>query len=62
MEALIDMAKAMEHRQFIFITPQDVSSIKTDPMLRILKLNPPSRREIAGSPEQQTLDFSQSQS
>jgi chromosome segregation ATPase len=61
-EALIKMAKAMQHRQFIFITPQDVSNVEVDPMLKVVKMKPPARNNIAGLPEQQTLDFSQSQS
>lgn len=59
-QALIEMAKGMAHRQFVFITPQDVSSVTTDPMLKVLKMTPPARTTIAGGPSQQTLDFSQS--
>ena len=58
-EALINMAKAMNHRQFIFITPQDVSNVDTDPMLKIVKMKPPARNIEAGGPTQQTLEFSQ---
>ena len=58
-EALIEMAKSMGHRQFIFITPQDISNVKTDPQLKILKLHPPARNNFAGLHSQQTLDFSQ---
>jgi structural maintenance of chromosomes protein 6 len=57
MESLIEMAKAMSHRQFIFITPQDVSNVTTDPMLKILKLGAPDRSDVAGMPTQQTLEF-----
>jgi chromosome segregation ATPase len=60
-KSLIHVAKKLNHRQFIFITPQDLSSIKADPQLKILKLNPPERHHNAGGPTQQTLDFSQSQ-
>jgi hypothetical protein len=49
----------MQHRQFIFITPQDLSGIKADPQLRILKLNAPQRHDAAGGPSQQTINFSQ---
>jgi len=56
-ESLIKMAKGMQHRQFIFITPQDVSNVETDPMLKVLKMTPPARNEIAGAPTQQTLEF-----
>jgi len=41
----------MEHRQFIFITPQDLSSIDRDNQVRIIQLRPPDR-----SGTQQTLD------
>jgi structural maintenance of chromosomes protein 6 len=58
-KALIHVAKRMEHRQFIFITPQDLSGIQPDPKLKILKLNPPQRYINAGGPSQQTLPFSQ---
>jgi chromosome segregation ATPase len=58
-DQLIKMAKEMGHRQFIFITPQDVSNVTPDPMLKILKMTPPQRNELAGAATQQTLDFSQ---
>lgn len=54
---LIHIAKRMEHRQFIFITPQDLTGVTPDPKLKILKLNPPQRNDNAGGPSQQTLDF-----
>jgi chromosome segregation ATPase len=60
-QQLIETAKTFHNRQFIFITPQDVSSVNTDPMVKILKMTPPSRNNVAGGPSQQTLDFSQSQ-
>jgi hypothetical protein len=49
----------MKHRQFIFITPQDVSNVKVDDMLKVFKMTPPTRRDVAGGAVQQTLDFSQ---
>ena len=58
-EALITMAKSMSHRQFVFITPQDVSNVNTDPMLKVVKMTPPERRNVVGGPTQQTLDFTQ---
>jgi chromosome segregation ATPase len=59
-EALIHVAKKeMNHRQFIFITPQDLSSLKPDPQLKILRLTPPTRHTTVGGLSQQTLDFSQ---
>ena len=57
MKSLVTVAKEMEHRQFIFITPQDVSSLKTDPKLRVFKLKPPARSKTVGGAQQQTLDF-----
>lgn len=59
-ESLIQMGKSMSHRQFVFITPQDVSNVEANPMLKILKLNPPARNDVFGGPSQQTLEFSQS--
>ena len=57
-DAMITAAKDMIHRQFIFITPQDLSSIKTDPMLKIFKIPEPDRSQLFGGLSQQTLDFS----
>ena len=57
MDNLVRVAKTMDHRQFIFITPQDVSNLKTDPKLRIFKMKPPARSNIVGGAQQQTLDF-----
>ena len=57
-QALIHTAKEMQHRQFIFITPQDLSGIKQDPQLKIFKLHPPERYNTVG-PSQQTLNLSQ---
>ena len=59
--SLIHVAKQMDHRQFIFITPQDLSSIQPDPKLKILKLVAPSRHHNAGGLSQQTLDFASQQ-
>lgn len=56
--ALIHTAKQMQHRQFIFITPQDLTGIDPDPQLKIFKLNPPDRFNTVG-PSQQTLNLSQ---
>jgi chromosome segregation ATPase len=57
LQTLIETAKAMEHRQFIFITPQDLSALQTDPKLKIFHLKPPARSNIVGGLQQQTLDF-----
>jgi structural maintenance of chromosomes protein 6 len=56
-KSLIHVAKTLKHRQFIFITPQDLSSISADDQVRILKLHPPDRHHNAGGPSQQTLPF-----
>ncbi|GAX20801.1 hypothetical protein FisN_7Hh114 [Fistulifera solaris] len=57
---LIHLAlEKMSHRQFIFITPQDISDIASDPRLKILRMLPPKRHGIVGGPSQQTLNFSQ---
>ena len=60
-DTLIQVGQAMSHRQFIFITPQDVSNVVSSPMLKILQMKPPERKEIAGGQTQQTLDFSSQQ-
>lgn len=57
---LIHLAKTkMAHRQFIFITPQDLSGLNPDAQLKILRLHPPERNTVVGAPTQQTLPFSQ---
>ena len=43
LETLIDTGKKYAHRQFIFITPQDISSVDAGPMVKIHRLKPPSR-------------------
>ena len=53
---LVDIAKKMDHRQFILITPQDLSNINPDDKVRIFKLNPPARSNTVGGLTQQTLD------
>jgi len=60
-DTLVEVGNAMCHRQFIFITPQDVSHLDSSPTLKILEMRPPERRTFAGGQEQQTLDFSPSQ-
>jgi len=57
LDTMIAVAKDMQHRQFFFITPQDLSNIPTDPMLKIFQLKPPERSNIVGGISQQTLDF-----
>jgi chromosome segregation ATPase len=56
-ESLIKVGKEMQNRQFIFITPQDVSNVDSDPMLKVLRMKPPERTEVAGGPTQTTLEF-----
>ena len=60
-DTLIQVGQAMSHRQFIFITPQDVSNVVSSPMLKILQMKPPERKNVAGGQTQQTLDFSSQQ-
>ena len=55
-QTLIHVAKKMEHRQFIFITPQDLSSVKPDEKVKIFKLKAPKRNEIAGGAVQSNID------
>ena len=55
----VQIAKTMVNRQFIFITPQDLSALKTDPLLKIHHMKPPARDGRVGGPSQQTLEFSQ---
>eukprot|EP00571_Detonula_confervacea_P004793 CAMPEP_0172314882 /NCGR_PEP_ID=MMETSP1058-20130122/23427_1 /TAXON_ID=83371 /ORGANISM="Detonula confervacea, Strain CCMP 353" /LENGTH=501 /DNA_ID=CAMNT_0013028833 /DNA_START=11 /DNA_END=1513 /DNA_ORIENTATION=- len=43
---IVKIAKAMDHRQFIFITPHDVSNLQTGPKLRIFKMKPPVRSNV----------------
>jgi len=58
LQMLIELAKTkMSHRQFIFITPQDLNGINQDEKLKIHSLKPPERRNgVVGGPTQQTLD------
>ena len=60
-DVLVEVGDVMKHRQFIFITPQDVSHLESNPTLKILQMKPPERRTVAGGQEQLTLDFSASQ-
>ena len=43
LDSMIDMAKSLSHRQFIFITPQDLSNLQPDPLLKIHRMKPPER-------------------
>ena len=57
MDTLVEIALTMEHRQFIFITPQDVSSLTPSPKLKIHKMKPPKRGSASVEATQQsTLD------
>jgi structural maintenance of chromosomes protein 6 len=53
---LVEIAKKMEHRQFILITPQDLSNITPDDKVKIFKLNAPARNVTVDNLTQQTLD------
>jgi hypothetical protein len=50
----VEMSKQMVNRQFIFITPQDLSSLQPDNKLKIIVMKPPDR----GS-GQQVINFTQ---
>lgn len=56
MDTLVDIAKKMDHRQFILITPQDLSNIVPDDKVKIFKLSAPVRGNSVGGPTQQTID------
>eukprot|EP00978_Attheya_sp_CCMP212_P038460 scaffold190887_cov50-Attheya_sp.AAC.2 len=43
LDTMVSVAKDMEHRQFIFITPQDLSGLTTDNKLKIIKMKQPIR-------------------
>ncbi|XP_071837915.1 structural maintenance of chromosomes protein 6-like isoform X2 [Apostichopus japonicus] len=45
MELLLQVAKDLRHRQFIFLTPQDMSKITASPLVRIVRLNDPERNQ-----------------
>ncbi|KAJ8033739.1 Structural maintenance of chromosomes protein 6 [Holothuria leucospilota] len=45
MELLLEVAKDLRHRQFIFLTPQDMSKIRASPLVRIVRLNDPERNQ-----------------
>jgi len=60
LDTMVQVAKGLEHRQFIFITPQDLSNLKTDPMLKIFHMKPPPRSAAVGGATQQTIDFESS--
>ena len=51
LQTVCEMARKLNHRQFIFITPQDLSAITAAPDIKIVKLQPVNR--ITG---QTTLD------
>lgn len=57
MHQMIYIAKKLENRQFIFITPQDLSNLKADEKFRIYKLSPPVRHNRVDGLTQQTLNF-----
>mmetsp|Transcript_28066 Transcript_28066/g.41456 ORF Transcript_28066/g.41456 Transcript_28066/m.41456 type:complete len:1167 (+) Transcript_28066:53-3553(+) len=56
LETLVEIAKKMDHRQFIFITPQDLSSIVPGEKVKIFKMTPPARGNKVGGLSQQVLD------
>ncbi len=44
-----------QFRQFIIITPHDLSDVKTNPNVRIHRMTDPDRRQSATGLQQQTL-------
>ena len=52
--------QAMSHRQFIFISPQNIPDLGNDidnAKVKILRMSPPERRGAASGSSQQTLRF-----
>ena len=43
LDTLVETASALNHRQFIFITPQDLSQLTPTPLLKIVRMKPPIR-------------------
>ncbi|CEG36529.1 structural maintenance of chromosomes protein [Plasmopara halstedii] len=43
-QLLVDAAKKDGKKQFIFVTPNDLSALRRDPMVKIQKMNPPRDR------------------
>lgn len=58
LDTLVDMAKRMGHRQYIFITPQDLSVLQKFLLLKMYLMKPPFRKGHVGG-SQRALDFSQ---
>jgi len=56
LKTMIEVATSFDNRQFIFITPQDLSDIKTHSKLMIQVLIAPERISVLGGAVQQTLD------
>jgi len=46
LDQLVSTSLALEHRQFIYITPQDLSSLKPHNKLKLIKMNPPARGQM----------------
>ncbi|XP_033121224.1 structural maintenance of chromosomes protein 6-like [Anneissia japonica] len=47
MDLMLKVAKEQKMRQFIFLTPLDMSKIKANPLVRISRLNDPERNQNA---------------
>jgi len=54
LKLLIESAREQKHRQFIFITPHDLTSVAAGPDVRVNRMRDPERN--IGGPEQTTLD------
>ncbi|XP_062323272.1 structural maintenance of chromosomes protein 6-like [Osmerus eperlanus] len=47
MDMMLKVAASQRHRQFIFLTPQSMSSLSVNHLIRILRLNDPDRSQSA---------------
>jgi chromosome segregation ATPase len=56
LKLLIESARQQKHRQFIFITPHDLSSVATGPDVRVNRMRDPERADISNIAQQTLLD------
>jgi chromosome segregation ATPase len=55
LKLLIESARQQRHRQFIFITPHDLTSVASGPDVRVNRMRDPERADIVGIGAQQTI-------
>jgi chromosome segregation ATPase len=62
LKLLIESARLQKHRQFIFITPHDLTSVASGPDVRVHRMRDPERANVSGITAQQTIldQFTQS--